>query len=67
VPPQDRTPSDVGLAGAARAFTALGGIAFVALVVAALAASAPFVLRPNQMPAPIARRLAFVSPGEPPG
>jgi hypothetical protein len=66
-PPQDRAPSDAGLAGAARAFTGPGGIAFVALVVAALAASAPFLLRPNHRPAPVARRLAFVSPGEPPG
>jgi hypothetical protein len=36
-------------------------------MIAALAASAPFLLRPNHLPAPIARRLAFVSPGEPPG
>jgi hypothetical protein len=66
-PPPDRAPGDAGLAGTARAFTAPGGIAFVALVVAALTASAPFLLRPNHRPAPVARRLAFVSPGEPPG
>jgi hypothetical protein len=66
-PPPDRAPGDTGLSGAARGFTTPGGIAFVALVVAALATAAPFLLRPNHRPAPIARRLAFVSPGEPPG
>jgi hypothetical protein len=56
-----------GLAGAARALESPVATVFAAFLLAALVTFLRFDLRPLRVPAPMSRRLAFVSPIDPPG
>jgi hypothetical protein len=55
------------LAGAARALEGPAATVFAAFLLAALVTFLRFDLRPLRVPAPMSRRLAFVSPIDPPG
>jgi hypothetical protein len=63
----DQSPGDTGTANLAAAVAAPAGLVLAAFLIAALVASQPFLLHRLQLPAPSRRRLAFVSPGVPPG
>lgn len=66
-PPPDQGPGDTGTANGTAASAAQAGLVFAAFLLAALVAAQPFLLGGLQVPAPSRRRLAFVSPGVPPG
>ena len=66
-PAPEPAPGDAGTAAGPRAFAAPGSFVLVASLIVLLTASRPFCLRPLRTPARTLRRLAFVSPGVPPG
>jgi hypothetical protein len=66
-PVRERAPGGAGTAAGPRAFAAPGGLLFTAALIVLFGASRPGCLRPLRLPARSLRRLAFVSPGVPPG
>jgi hypothetical protein len=66
-PPPDQGPGGTATANGTAASAAQAGLVFAAFLLAALVAAQPFPLGGLQVPAPSRRRLAFVSPGVPPG
>jgi hypothetical protein len=63
----DDAPGDAGTANGTHGLAAPGAFFIAVLLILACALARPFCLRPLRLAAPGSRRLAFVSPGVPPG